>query len=134
MVTDPNVYVTEDFDSFRIGTREEAQRYGWVSMEAARKMYKREEDFLAAISKIALFDSDELRTVCGGRGKEAWALYEQKVLSSSVIINSRHLFGQYVRHALRKFIRNGYQRVEFRAALLRLSLYDPHGRFISKMP
>lgn len=134
MIADPNVYVTEDFDSFRIGTREEAQRYGWVSMEAGRKMYKREEDFLAAICKIALFDSDELRSVCQGRGKEAWALYEQKVLHSSVIIYSRHLFGHYVRHALRKFIRNGYQRVEFRAQLLRLSLYDAHGKFISKMP
>ncbi len=60
MAGDPNVYVTEDFASFRIGTTEDAKKYNWISMKEGRKMYKKEEDFLAAISKISIFDSEEL--------------------------------------------------------------------------
>jgi hypothetical protein len=97
-------------------------------------MYKREEDFLGAIAKITLFDNEELKRVCRGHDREAWVLFEQKVLNSAVIIYSRHLFTHYVRHVLRKFIRNGYQRVEFRAELARLSLYDPKGKFVCKLP
>lgn len=134
MVNNPNVYVTEDFDSFRIGTEEEAEKYNWVSMEKGRKMYKKEEDFLAAIAKITLFDNDELKMVCQGKENDAWVLYEQKVVNSAVLIYSRHIFRAYVQHVLRKFIKNGYQRVEFRAELLKLSLYDTQGKFICKMP
>jgi len=37
-----------------------------------------------------------------------------------------------VKHILKKFIKNGYQRVEFRAELVRLSVYDEKGQFIGK--
>jgi hypothetical protein len=60
VAVDPNVYVTDDFASFRIGTSEDAKRYNWISMKEGRKMYKIEEDFFAAIAKISIFDSEEL--------------------------------------------------------------------------
>jgi hypothetical protein len=131
---DPNVYVTEDFDCFRIGTQEEAAKFNWISMVQARKMYKREEDFVEAIAKITIFDAEELKQVSRGKDNAAWTLFEQKSLNSSVLISSRHLFTAYVKHVLRKFVKNGYQRVEFRAELIKLSHYDAHGKFICKLP
>lgn len=97
-------------------------------------MYKKEEDFLAAIAKITIFDSEELQMVCKGKDNAAWNLFEQKSLNFSTLVESRHLFRAYVQHVLRKFIKNGYQRVEFRAELLKLSLYDTNGKFICKLP
>jgi hypothetical protein len=47
--------VTEDFVSFRIGTKEEAERYGWISMANARTMYKSENDFVEALLGITIF-------------------------------------------------------------------------------
>lgn len=103
-------------------------------MDQGRKMYKKEEDFLAAISKITIFDAEELKMICRGKDNDAWNLFEKKSSNSTVLIYSRHLFTAYVKHMLRKFIRNGYQRVEFRAELLKLSLYDAHGKFVCKLP
>jgi hypothetical protein len=49
------------------------------------------------------------------------------------LIYSKNFFGHYVKHVLRKFIKNGYHRVEFRAELVKLSLYDENGKFICKL-
>lgn len=111
MVNDPNIYVTEDFVSFRIGTKEEAEKFGWISMPKARKQFKSEEDFIAAVAKITLFDSEEVKTVCQGKDSLAWNLFEQKAEHTHVLIYSKNFFGRYVKHVLRKFIKNGYQRV-----------------------
>jgi hypothetical protein len=40
----------------------------------------------------------------------------------------------FVKHILRKFIKNGYQRVEFRAELTRLTVYGPQGQFVGQLP
>jgi len=62
----------------------------------------------------------------------AWRLFEKKTENFSVLIYARHIFIKYVKHILKKFIKNGYQRVEFRAELVRLSVYDEKGQFIGK--
>lgn len=49
-------------------------------------MYKKEEDFLAAIAKITIFDSEELQTVCKGKDNAAWSLFEQKSLNFSTLV------------------------------------------------
>ena len=54
-----NVYVTKDFVSFRIGTKEEARRHGWISMKEARKDYKNEEDFLEALLAVTTYTEEE---------------------------------------------------------------------------
>jgi len=38
-----------------------------------------------------------------------------------------HIFKKYVRHILLKYIKNGYDRVEFRALLSQLTEYDQLG-------
>lgn len=44
-------------------------------MKKSRKMYKKEDDFLAAIAKISIFDSEELQMVCKGKDNAAWNLF-----------------------------------------------------------
>jgi hypothetical protein len=39
-----------------------------------------------------------------------------------------------VQHILKKFIANGYQRVEFRAELVKLANYDVNGKLLGKLP
>jgi hypothetical protein len=80
-------------------------------MAEGRKMYKKEEDFVAAIAKITLFDAEELKIISQGKDNAAWVVFEKKVLNSAILIYSRHLFRPYVQHVLRKFIKNGYQRI-----------------------
>jgi hypothetical protein len=45
-------------------------------MAAARREYKNEEDFIAAISKITLFDVEELKSACKEGHDEAWSIFE----------------------------------------------------------
>lgn len=42
------------------------------------------------------------------------------------------IFKKYTKHVLLKYIRNGYDRIEFRAFLATLKEYDPNGKFIKE--
>ncbi len=44
----------------------------------------------------------------------------------------KDVFSRYCEYILRKYIKNGYDRVEFRALLIRLKEYDKEGNFISE--
>lgn len=47
-----------------------------------------------------------------------------------VIYLSLHIFKKYINHVLLKYIRNGYDRIEFRAFLSQLNEYDQNGNLI----
>ena len=64
---------------------------------------------------------------------EVWSTFEKKITNIGTLIYSRDIFVQYVEHILRKFIKNGYQRVEFRAELVKLSEYNCKGHFVGKL-
>ena len=51
---------------------------------------------------------------------EVWNLFEKKISNTGTLIYTKDIFEKYVEHVLRKFIANGYQRVEFRAELVKL--------------
>lgn len=99
----------------------------------ARKQFKNEDDFIKALSNITLFSQEELIEVCKDKSA-AWGLFMKKVSNTAVIIFAAHIFPKYVKHILRKFIRNGYQRIQFRAELVRLSKYDEKGKFLQHLP
>ena len=46
---------------------------------------------------------------------QIWSTFEKKITNTGTLIYSKDIFGRYVEHILKKFINNGYQRVEFRA-------------------
>lgn len=96
-------------------------------------MYKREEDFIHALASITIFTAEEMVEVCKDK-VAAWGLFEKKVSNTAVLLSARHIFVAFVKHILRKFIKNGYQRVEFRAELTRLTVYGPQGQFIGQLP
>ena len=57
-------------------------------------------------------------------------IFDKKVHKTSVLIYAQHIFKPYVKHALRKFALNGYERVEFRSILHKLLKYDEKGHLI----
>lgn len=54
--------------------------------------------------------------------------------NTDTLIYCRDIFRKYAEHVLKKFINNGYQRVEFRSILPKLKDYDEKGNFLGKMP
>lgn len=43
--------------------------------------------------------------------KDLWQLFEHKIGSFNILLSALDIFKNYVRHVLRKYIRNGYDRV-----------------------
>jgi len=70
--------------------------------------------------------------VISGVQHDFWVLFEQKIGSFFVLLFTLHIFKKYVRHVLLTYLKNGYQRVEFRALLVKLQEYDTHGAFIKE--
>jgi hypothetical protein len=102
-------------------------------MEQARGRFAREEEFVEAIAGITLLTAGEIGKICREEAT-AWQLMAKKVSNSATLLYASHIFPKFIRHVLRKFIANGYSRVEFRAELLRLSRYDSQGNFVEKLP
>jgi hypothetical protein len=123
------VHVTADFRSFRIAAPEEAASKGWLSMPQARALFKEEEDFVKAIAAIALLTESEIGRICREE-TAAWRAIGEKASNAATILFASHIFPKFVRHVLKKFIANGYSRIEFRAELIRLSHYDSQGNFV----
>lgn len=59
-----------------------------------------------------------------------WDRFENKISHFFPILAAVHLFRKYTVHVLRKFVRNGYTRVEFRALLNCLTEYDETGAIV----
>lgn len=59
--------------------------------------------------------------------KDFWDLFEVKISNFFIILEALHIFKKYVLHVLRKYVKNGYNRIEFRALLINLKEYDQNG-------
>lgn len=65
-----------------------------------------------------------------GNSKLFWVPFEEKILRFMKLIQVVHIFRKYSEYVLRKFYKNGYNRIEFRALLWGLSEYDSNGNLI----
>lgn len=70
-----------------------------------------------------MLSREELSQISGSQ-HEFWIVFEKKIENFFILVLTLHLFKKYTRHVLLKFIRNGYERVEFRALLCQLKEYD----------
>ena len=68
--------------------------------------------------------------VVSGNQHDFWVLFEVKISNFFTLVFATHIFKKYVRHVLLKYIKNGYERMEFRAILSQLNEYDDKGNFI----
>ena len=60
-----------------------------------------------------------------------WDLFERKISNFFPILAAEHIFKKYVIHCLKKFYRNGYDRVEYRSLLTCLKEYDEQGNIVT---
>jgi hypothetical protein len=102
-------------------------------MAQAKEKFPHEEDFVKAIAGISLFTEKEIEKICKDE-IGAWGIFSKKISNSAILLHSSHIFPKFIKHVLRKFIANGYSRVEFRTELIRLSRYDQEGNFVEKLP
>jgi len=89
-------------------------------MAEERKKYKDEESFVRSVSKITMLNKEELLTLSYVQ-KHMWDRFEEKISNFFVLVFALHIFKKYTRHVLLKYIKNGYDRVEFRAFLAQLN-------------
>ncbi len=65
-----------------------------------------------------------------GKAKLFWVPFEAKILRFMKLIQVVHIFRKYSEYILRKFYRNGYNRIEFRALIWELTEYDSDGNVV----
>lgn len=131
VVNDPRIYLSKDLSKMKIGTAEQASKEEWVSMTEYRKKFNSEEEFIRAVSSITMFNTEELMTMSFLQ-KEMWDRFESKINNSFMLIFTLDIFKKYTRNTLLKFIKNGYDRIEFRALLTKLKEYDAEGNFVKE--
>ena len=61
-----------------------------------------------------------------------WKIFQVKYVNFFPLEWSLHIFREYVEYAMRKLIRNGYDRVEFRVSRTNLIEYDEDGHVIKE--
>ena len=74
---------------------------------------------------------DEMLKVAGD-AKAFWPVFEDKISTFFPLLTNRDVFVRYSEYILRKFIQNGYDRIEFRALLTKLKDYDEKGGFVKE--
>jgi hypothetical protein len=84
-----------------------------------------------AVSNITMFNKVEMQKYAGNQ-KEIWDAFEVKIENFFPIYFSLHIFKKYVKHVFIKYAKNGYDRVEFRAMLVKLNEYDQAGKLIKE--
>ena len=119
-MTDPNVYLAADRRSFKIGPVEQAQKEGWVSFQQLANEMPNQSKAIKFVSNLTMLQREELQVVSGNQ-HDFWVLFEEKIGNFFILVFALHIFKKYVRHVLLKYIRNGYERIEFRALLCQLN-------------
>ena len=61
-----------------------------------------------------------------------WDCFERKISNFFVLVFTLDIFKKYTKHILLKYIKNGYDRVEFRALIVRLKEYDAEGNMVKE--
>jgi hypothetical protein len=128
-MTDPNVYLAADRKSFKIGPEEQALKEGWVSFQQLADEMPNQRKVVKFVSNLTMLSREELLVVSGNQ-HEFWVLFEEKICNFFVLVFALHIFKKYVRHVLLKYIKNGYDRIEFRALLCQMNEYDDKGNFV----
>lgn len=98
-------------------------------MEAEREQHADEAAFTKFVSSLTMLNREELLTLSFAQ-KEMWERFEEKISNFFPIFFALHIFKKYTRHTMLKYIRNGYDRLEFRAFLAQLTEYDSHGNLL----
>lgn len=113
-----------------MGTAGEAKEGGWLSWAQLREELG-EERLVELVSSLTMFTAEEMG-VAAGNAKLFWTPFELKITRFNVLLSVQHVFRKYSEHVLRKFYRNGYSRIEFRALLTGLDEYDSQGRLLHR--
>ena len=58
MINDPIVYLSADRKAFKVGTKEQAQLEGWISMEEERKKHVDENAFVGFVSSLTMLNRE----------------------------------------------------------------------------
>lgn len=72
------------------------------------------------IASLTMFTHEEMLVVAGN-AKLLWGPFEEKITRFATLIQVEHIFRKYSAFVLRKYYRNGYDRIEFRALLWTLT-------------
>jgi hypothetical protein len=67
-----------------------------------------------------------------GDAKKFWIPFEEKIMRFMDLIQVAHIFKKYSNYILKKYVKNGYDRIEFRALLWSLKEYDSEGNLIKQ--
>lgn len=112
-----------------IGTEEKAKENEWVSFAKLADEFPNQRQLIKFVSNITMLSREELLEV-SGRQHDFWVLFEEKISNFFPLVFTLHIFKKYVKHVLLKYIKCGYDRVEFRALLCQLTEYDEKGNFV----
>ncbi len=129
IITDPNIYLDKERKHFMIGNAEEAKEKAWVSFPQLAEELPNQRQLIKFVANITMLSRDELEKVSGNQ-HDFWVLFEEKICNFFPLVFTLHIFKKYVRHILLKYIKCGYDRVEFRALLCQLTEYDEKGNLV----
>lgn len=76
MLTDSRFYLSGDFKSFHLGSKEEAQQKGWVSMAKGIEEYGHDKWLKILLSQVS-FTEEEYHNYTL---EQAWPLFQKKIL------------------------------------------------------
>ena len=76
-----------------------------------------------------MLQKEELEVV-SGKQHDFWVLFEEKIANFFPLMFTLHVYKKYIKHVMLKYIRNGFDRIEFRALLVQLNEYDENGKFV----
>jgi hypothetical protein len=63
-----------------------------------------------------------------------WVLFEKKIVTFFTVLFTLHHFRSYMKYVCEKFIKNGYDRIEFRSMTSQLTEYDTEGNLVQVHP
>ena len=71
---------------------------------------------VAFLASLTMFTHEEM-LVAAGKAQLFWGPFEEKITRFATLRQGEHIFRKYSAFVLRKYYRNGYDRIEFRALL-----------------
>jgi len=133
VLTDTRIHLTKDRKSFVVGTHQQASDEGWASWPQLLQELGSDHQLAEYLYSLTSFTRQEMLQVAG-KAQEFWPPFEQKITNFNTILAVNEVFEKYSEHVLRKYIANGYDRIEFRALLTPLKHYDEAGNYLGELP
>lgn len=60
VISDPKVWLTKDWKEMRIGTKEEAEKEGWLSIVEEKNKFGNDEKFAEKVASLTMLTKSEL--------------------------------------------------------------------------